>query len=598
MTISPHSFHIPVMGTGFTIDTPLRVARYGISSVISLVDDQLIEQMRRHHCEVLGEPYEEIGDKDDDPRAHRITTYLNMVDRLVQAQVRELQAAPFTDDSDLTRYFRMLPETPLKQMWQRMRETADTAERAKLDAELRTLAVPGAIDVNIMTKLDRPNFRNGEQLPPEYGDALAALRGFANSTLSSSVVMSAGLYQRLYGYMTQFADFLPGDDGSAPRKKIILKVSDHRSAIVQGKFLAKRGLWVSEFRIESGLNCGGHAFASVGMLMGPILEEFKRERTDLIQTLYEIYSKALETMGRPVPRQAPDLRITFQGGVGTSAEHNFLMQYYEIDGVGWGTPFLLVPEVVNIDEKHLERVSKAGDNDVYLSDTSPLGIPFWSLRTSESEAARRQRIADGRPGSPCPKGYLVSTTEFTKRPICTASTGFQKQKLKQLDEMAVSPELEPVMREAITAKACICHDLAGGAAVKHGFDKEAVTAVCCGPNIVNFSKVATLEEMIGHIYGRISLMTNPNRPHVMLRELKLYIDYLRSEMEKWSLDLSSRTPKYFTEFRENLHAGIEYYRGLSEVFESKKESFLRALETLQSELEQLPSVEAMPPSVS
>ena len=34
-----HTFHIPVMGTGFTIDTPLKVARYGIASVVSLVDD-------------------------------------------------------------------------------------------------------------------------------------------------------------------------------------------------------------------------------------------------------------------------------------------------------------------------------------------------------------------------------------------------------------------------------------------------------------------------------------------------------------------------------------------------------------------------------
>ncbi|KKK80246.1 hypothetical protein LCGC14_2825420, partial [marine sediment metagenome] len=47
---SAHTFHIPVMGIGFTIDTALRVAKYGISSVISLVDDTLIEQMRQFHC--------------------------------------------------------------------------------------------------------------------------------------------------------------------------------------------------------------------------------------------------------------------------------------------------------------------------------------------------------------------------------------------------------------------------------------------------------------------------------------------------------------------------------------------------------------------
>ena len=27
-----HTFHIPVMGTGYTIDTPLKVAHFGISS--------------------------------------------------------------------------------------------------------------------------------------------------------------------------------------------------------------------------------------------------------------------------------------------------------------------------------------------------------------------------------------------------------------------------------------------------------------------------------------------------------------------------------------------------------------------------------------
>ena len=76
--VSAHTFHIPVMGTGFTIDTPLRVARYGISSVISLVDDVLIEQMRKYHCEKAGEPYEEIPRSARDARALRTTAYLDL----------------------------------------------------------------------------------------------------------------------------------------------------------------------------------------------------------------------------------------------------------------------------------------------------------------------------------------------------------------------------------------------------------------------------------------------------------------------------------------------------------------------------------------
>ena len=67
---------------------------------------------------------------------------------------------------------------------------------------------------------------------------------------------------RLYGYIANFKDFFPDVNGKI-KKKIVLKVSDYRSAIIQGKFLAKKGLWVSEYRIESGLNCGGHALSLI-----------------------------------------------------------------------------------------------------------------------------------------------------------------------------------------------------------------------------------------------------------------------------------------------------------------------------------------------
>ncbi len=77
--------------------------------------------------------------------------------------------------------------------------------------------------------------------------------------------------------MTEFKDFFPDANGEM-KKKIILKVSDHRSSEIQGRFLAKLGLWASEFRIESGLNCGGHAFASKGFLLGVVLEEFKEKK--------------------------------------------------------------------------------------------------------------------------------------------------------------------------------------------------------------------------------------------------------------------------------------------------------------------------------
>ncbi len=127
---SPHSFHIPVMGTGFMIDAPLRVAKYGISSVISLVDDVLIEQMRRFHCQREGEPYEVIGADEEDSRARRITAYLNLLDRLVRRQVIALQASPFEPGSEITRYYEMLPEGPLANEYREMLAVGDARERA------------------------------------------------------------------------------------------------------------------------------------------------------------------------------------------------------------------------------------------------------------------------------------------------------------------------------------------------------------------------------------------------------------------------------------------------------------------------------------
>ena len=48
-----HLFHIPVMGIGFTIDSPLKVAQYVIDSVVSLVDDILIEKLRKIYSDKL-----------------------------------------------------------------------------------------------------------------------------------------------------------------------------------------------------------------------------------------------------------------------------------------------------------------------------------------------------------------------------------------------------------------------------------------------------------------------------------------------------------------------------------------------------------------
>ncbi|MCH8026548.1 MAG: hypothetical protein IID63_00335 [candidate division Zixibacteria bacterium] len=595
---SPHLFHIPVMGTGFSIDTPLKVARYGISSVVSLVDDILLEQMRKHHSDKLGLEYIEISERAEDSRANRVQAYMEFLNTRIGEQVKALQSSPFEPGTEITRYFEMLPDSSLKESYTKMLALSDSAEKTKLQDSLRQQAVPGSIDVNLMTKLDRDTYEKGQKLAPEYADAMSSLRGYAKSSVRSSIIFSAGFNRRLYAYLAKFDDFFLDDEGIL-RKKIVLKVSDFRSSLIQGKFLARKGLWVSEYRIESGLNCGGHAFASEGFLIGPILEEFDRKKAELVEQLHELYNKALAGMGR-TPVQSPlEVRITVQGGIGTAEENRFLLEHYDIDGTGWGTPFLLVPEVTNVDELHMKKLQAAGDNDVWLSDRSPLGIPFWSLRHTASDETHNRRINANKPGSPCPKGFLISNTEFTKVPICHASRVFQKRKLKQVAESGASPEKISFTSKKIMAKACICHDLAGTVTLKLKIDKEALPSICCGPNIVNFSKVATLEEMVGHIYGRLSLLTNSERPHMFIRELSLYVDYLRDELQRASEGLLDKTTKSFQEFKQNLNDAIEYYKKLAEQFSSEqRERFLRELDALFEEIEKVLPEPATPISIA
>jgi len=584
---SAHEFHIPVMGTGFTVGTPVEVARYGISSVISLVDDVLLEQMRRYYCTRHGHAYEAIRTGEPDARARRICAYLNLVHDLVEAQSVSLRAQPFMPGSDIVRYFELLPDGDLKAQYLRMCAEQDPRQKVRLQDALREKALPGSIDVNIMTKLDRRPYANGCPVDPAFSDAISALRGFATSRLSSSIVFSAGLNSPLYSAIASYPDFLPDATGRS-RKTVTLKVSDYRSALIQGRFLAKRGIWVSEFRVESGLNCGGHAFATQGFLMGPILEEFSKNRKSLQERLHEDYNKGLAAHSLPLADEPREMLITVQGGIGTHAEHRSMLKYFRMDRTGWATPFLLVPEATSVDDVHLKRLLEAEECDVTLGPTSPMGIPFWTLQTSESEVQRRARIARGEPGSDCPKGYLEICDEFPPRPLCKSSRTYQKQKLAAIDASGMSDAAKAREREDVLAKSCICHDLAAGATLKYGIVKEAYTAICPSLSIVHFKALATLEEMVSHIYGRISLIKDSDRPHMFIRELALYVEHLRRELERFATGVQERKLSYYEEFKQNLLDGVNYYQERFMDFVTEHQDRFRAdLLQLKAQIEQL-----------
>ncbi|HAG15899.1 MAG TPA: hypothetical protein DCG69_05160 [Bacteroidales bacterium] len=361
--------------------------------------------------------------------------------------------------------------------------------------------------------------------------------------------------------------------------------------MIQGRFFAKKGLWVSEYRIESGLNCGGHAFASEGFLLGPVLAEFKEKRDQLNRLANEVLAQGLSNKGRIVPKKQMEFLITAQGGVGTAEEHQFLLDHYKMDSVGWGTPFMLVPDVVNVDNTTLDLLKAAKEDDLYLSGISPLGVPFNSLRGNTKDAEKLAIAAEGKPGSLCPKKYVALNNEFTEKSICTASRQYQRLKLKELDAEEL-PNLEHQKKyDRIIEKSCICVGLGTSALLVNKLDTKTEglgVSVCPGPNMAYFSKTMSLREMVDHIYGRANMISRTDRPNMFIKELNLYIDFLNSKIEDLTASTTNKEKSSLVAFVENIREGINYYDQLfSEVkdrFEDTKNSIFSDLETSRKNL--------------
>jgi hypothetical protein len=589
-----HTFHIPVMGLAYTIDSPIRVAQYGISSVVSIIDDDLIERMNAFYSEKFKMPYQEITEKIHDYRAERVTSYLNLMDTIVKEKFEKFKVELAESKQALENYIAMLPnKSEIKKGLQNLIDDG-VAFKDNVKSYLENNLSAGEIDVNIMTKVDKDNFNKDEQLPVEFNDAHASLRGFANSNLSSSVVLSAGMNPRLYAYFENFPVFYP-DANNTLQKKIILKVSDFRSAMIQGNFLAKKGLWVSEYRIESGLNCGGHAFATDGYLLGPILEEFKQKKEQLIQSAHELMVKALEIKKMHVPETPLELKITVQGGVGTAEEHDFLLEHYQVDSVGWGSPFLLVPEATSVDTATRALLEKAKEDDFYLSHISPLGIPFNAVKGTTNEFFKQKRIQEDKAGSSCPKKFLALSKEYGPKGMCPASKKYQDLKLEELDAVkdSISKDSFDKKKNSITEKSCLCVGLANASYLENNIKIKGQSqgvVICPGPNLAYFDKEVSLSDMVKHIYGNASVLGNKDRPNVIINELKMYMDYLKNEINEFSEQITASQVKKLKAFKNNLNEGIEYYQSImasNTWFEKSKQNIESQLKQYKKELFEL-----------
>lgn len=97
-------------GISFYSRHSYKSSKIRISSVVSIIEDQMIEQMRAVICKNEDLPYIEIKKDEEDYRARRITAYLNVLDIVLQKQMVQLKKEKFDEDQMINQYFEMLPD--------------------------------------------------------------------------------------------------------------------------------------------------------------------------------------------------------------------------------------------------------------------------------------------------------------------------------------------------------------------------------------------------------------------------------------------------------------------------------------------------------
>jgi hypothetical protein len=83
--------------------------------------------------------------------------------------------------------------------------------------------------------------------------------------------------------------------------------------------------------------------------------------------------------------------------------------------------------------------------------------------------------------------------------------------------------------------------------------------------------------MVKHIYGKIDLLKTSGRPHVFINELKLYINYLKKDIDS-CLVVTEKKAKQLTKFKEQLLIGIAYYNQLLPTLNRYCETYIKVFE--------------------
>jgi hypothetical protein len=226
-----------------------------------------------------------------------------------------------------------------------------------------------------------------------------------------------------------------------------------------------------------------------------------------------------------------------------------------------------VPEATAVDQETRDLLAKSKECDFYLSNISPLGVPFNSVKGSSNDYWKQKRINENKAGSSCPKRLLALSKEIDEEGTCTASKKYQDSKLEELhkNKSNLSAIEYQNQKVKITEKACLCVGLVNAAYLENGIEikgQQQGVIICPGPNLAYFDKEVSLANMVQHIYGKTNILSTENRSNVFINELKMYVDYLINEVTSFTGEHAANQIKKWNAFKNNLLEGVTYYETL------------------------------------
>jgi len=99
--------------------------------------------------------------------------------------------------------------------------------------------------------------------------------------------------------------------------------------------------------------------------------------------------------------------------------------------------------------------------------------------------------------------------------------------------------------------------------------------------------------MTDHIYGRDNMISRTDRPNMFIKELHIYIEFLKNKLDEATKSMNKKEEKYLLTFTNNMKEGVLYYQNLfnniSNVFEDKKQMIIKELEMGTEVLERIHS---------